>query len=174
MAVVSSASFIPSASATNRRSTSAADGQKSTISFTSSFSSTLILRFPPNFVRQLSTKARRNCSNIGVAQIVAASWSDRQAPLDTPPSATVGADAAPVVVEGDDTAAGSESSGNGVVSKVVQSPASLAVGSFLSSDGSLVVHAGACIIYSKNSSLNLGISCTIAAPLCFSFNPWHA
>lgn len=35
-----------------------------------------ILRFPPNFQRQLSTKARRNCSNIGVAQIVAASWSN--------------------------------------------------------------------------------------------------
>ncbi|VAH91577.1 unnamed protein product [Triticum turgidum subsp. durum] len=34
--------------------------------------SATILRFPPNFVRQLSTKARRNCSNIGVAQIVAA------------------------------------------------------------------------------------------------------
>lgn len=144
MAVVSSASFIPSASATNSRSTS---GQKSTISFTSSFSSTLILRFPPNFVRQLSTKARRNCSNIGVAQIVAASWSDRQAPLDTPPSATAGAETAPVVVEGDDTAAGSGSSGNGVVSKVVQSPVSLGVGSFLSSDGSLVVHAGTCITY---------------------------
>lgn len=47
-----------------------------------------------------------------------------------------------MVVEGDDTAAGSGSSGNGVVSKVVQSPASLGVGSFLSSDGSLVVHAG--------------------------------
>ncbi|KAL0461614.1 UNVERIFIED_CONTAM: Cystathionine gamma-synthase 1, chloroplastic [Sesamum latifolium] len=30
--------------------------------------SSLIFRFPPNFVRQLSTKARRNCSNIGVAQ----------------------------------------------------------------------------------------------------------
>ncbi|KAJ7559375.1 hypothetical protein O6H91_04G082500 [Diphasiastrum complanatum] len=32
----------------------------------------LILRFPPNFVRQLSIKARRNCGNIGVAQVVAA------------------------------------------------------------------------------------------------------
>ncbi|VAH91584.1 unnamed protein product [Triticum turgidum subsp. durum] len=41
--------------------------------------SATILRFPPNFVRQLSTKARRNCSNIGVAQIVAAAWSDRRA-----------------------------------------------------------------------------------------------
>ncbi|OIT30572.1 cystathionine gamma-synthase 1, chloroplastic [Nicotiana attenuata] len=35
--------------------------------------SSLIYRFPPNFVRQLSIKARRNCSNIGVAQVVAAS-----------------------------------------------------------------------------------------------------
>uniref|UniRef100_I1PBQ6 plant cystathionine gamma-synthase n=1 Tax=Oryza glaberrima TaxID=4538 RepID=I1PBQ6_ORYGL len=34
--------------------------------------SATILRFPPNFVRQLSTKARRNCSNIGVAQIARA------------------------------------------------------------------------------------------------------
>ncbi|CAM6101397.1 unnamed protein product [Calypogeia fissa] len=35
-----------------------------------------ILRFPPNFVRQLSIKARRNCANIGVAQVVAASVTD--------------------------------------------------------------------------------------------------
>jgi cystathionine gamma-synthase len=172
MAVVSSASFILSASAANRRSNSAADAQKSILSFTSSSSSTLILRFPPNFVRQLSIKARRNCSNIGVAQIVAASWSDRQSPLDTPPSATAGAETAPAVAEGDDTAAGSVSSGNGVVSKVVQSPASLAVGSFLSSDGSLAVHAGACITHHYNSIFRLVISYNIAAPLCFRFNPW--
>ncbi|CDP21668.1 unnamed protein product [Coffea canephora] len=38
----------------------------------------LISRFPLNFGRQRSTKARRNCSNIGIAQIVAASWSDNQ------------------------------------------------------------------------------------------------
>ncbi|KAG9137940.1 hypothetical protein Leryth_020763 [Lithospermum erythrorhizon] len=44
--------------------------------------SSLMLRFPPNFVRQLSTKARRNCSNIGVAQIVAASWSDKVKAVD--------------------------------------------------------------------------------------------
>ncbi|RVW30475.1 Cystathionine gamma-synthase 1, chloroplastic [Vitis vinifera] len=43
--------------------------------FGASALSSLIFRFPPNFVRQLSTKARRNCSNIGVAQVVAASWS---------------------------------------------------------------------------------------------------
>ncbi|KAL3693219.1 hypothetical protein R1sor_006870 [Riccia sorocarpa] len=39
-------------------------------------SSPYILRFPPNFVRQLSIKARRNCGNIGVAQVVAASATD--------------------------------------------------------------------------------------------------
>uniref|UniRef100_A0A0E0NVQ4 plant cystathionine gamma-synthase n=1 Tax=Oryza rufipogon TaxID=4529 RepID=A0A0E0NVQ4_ORYRU len=46
--------------------------------------SATILRFPPNFVRQLSTKARRNCSNIGVAQIVAAAWSDPARPASLP------------------------------------------------------------------------------------------
>ncbi|RRT34039.1 hypothetical protein B296_00057472 [Ensete ventricosum] len=49
--------------------------------------SPLILRFPPNFVRQLSIKARRNCSNIGLAQIVAASWSNGPPAFDGPPSA---------------------------------------------------------------------------------------
>jgi len=39
-----------------------------------------ITRVPPNFVRQSSIKARRNCSNIGVAQVVAASATDRSAP----------------------------------------------------------------------------------------------
>ena len=39
-----------------------------------------ITRFPPNFVRQSSIKARRNCSNIGVAQVVAASATDRNTP----------------------------------------------------------------------------------------------
>ncbi|KAK1284643.1 hypothetical protein QJS10_CPB21g00581 [Acorus calamus] len=46
----------------------------------------LIFRFPPNFVRQLSTKARRNCSNIGVAQIVAASWANNGPSPATGPS----------------------------------------------------------------------------------------
>ncbi|CAI9763440.1 unnamed protein product [Fraxinus pennsylvanica] len=40
--------------------------------------SSLIFRFPPNFMRQLSNKARRMCSNIGVAQVAAASWSNNQ------------------------------------------------------------------------------------------------
>lgn len=53
---------------------STAPGRASLSAF-SAFSSpsSLILRFPPNFKRQLSIKARRNCSNIGVAQVVAAS-----------------------------------------------------------------------------------------------------
>ncbi|CAI9762906.1 unnamed protein product [Fraxinus pennsylvanica] len=37
-----------------------------------------IFRSPPNFVWQLSIKARRNSSNIGVAQVAAASWSNNQ------------------------------------------------------------------------------------------------
>ncbi|CAL9205948.1 unnamed protein product [Musa hybrid cultivar] len=56
-------------------------------------SSALILRFPPNFVRQLSTKARRNCCNIGVAQIVAASWSN-SSPAFEPPRSAASKDAA--------------------------------------------------------------------------------
>ncbi|XP_020256115.1 uncharacterized protein LOC109833002 [Asparagus officinalis] len=40
------------------------------------FSSALILKFPPNFVRQLSNKARRNYGNIGIAQVVASSWAN--------------------------------------------------------------------------------------------------
>eukprot|EP00252_Welwitschia_mirabilis_P017846 TRINITY_DN3972_c0_g1_i1.p1 TRINITY_DN3972_c0_g1~~TRINITY_DN3972_c0_g1_i1.p1 ORF type:complete len:496 (-),score=22.61 TRINITY_DN3972_c0_g1_i1:425-1912(-) len=43
----------------------------------------IITRFPPNFVRQLSIKARRNCSNIGVAQIVAASVTNVSVPSST-------------------------------------------------------------------------------------------
>lgn len=46
-----------------------------------------ITRFPPNFVRQASIKARRNCSNIGVAQVVAASATD----CNTPASAVAAA-----------------------------------------------------------------------------------
>lgn len=71
-----------------------------------------ILRFPPNFVRQLSTKARRNCSNIGVAQIVAASWSNNSNPSSPPPAAASSSAAAaaataatePIAPIGDDVA----------------------------------------------------------------------
>ncbi|KAI4320422.1 hypothetical protein MLD38_033905 [Melastoma candidum] len=111
--------------------------------------SSLIFRFPPNFVRQLSTKARRNCSNIGVAQIVAASWTNPGVPLDCPPSSA---------------AAAAASSGAVAVDSAVMDPA-VVIGaaeelvvdggdvqfegfgvddtaSFLSSDGSITVHAG--------------------------------
>uniref|UniRef100_A0A1D1YQ77 plant cystathionine gamma-synthase n=1 Tax=Anthurium amnicola TaxID=1678845 RepID=A0A1D1YQ77_9ARAE len=96
-------------------------------------SSSLILRFPPNFVRQLSTKARRNCSNIGVAQIAAASWSN------TAPAAAAGATpqlesvtAAPV-----DGVEPSESS-----SEVSRGADLKGEALLFSSDGSLAVHAG--------------------------------
>ncbi|XP_020273447.1 LOW QUALITY PROTEIN: cystathionine gamma-synthase 1, chloroplastic-like [Asparagus officinalis] len=70
-------SFIPS----SPMSASAAGGnprsfKKSPFSNGYGLSSALILKFPPNFVRQLSIKARRNCGNIGVAQVVAASWAN--------------------------------------------------------------------------------------------------
>ncbi|CAN6708596.1 unnamed protein product [Malus baccata var. baccata] len=105
-----------------------------------------ILRFPPNFVRQLSTKARRNCSNIGVAQIVAASWSNNTPNSGVPaaPSATA-VDAAatsaipvdPAQISGGDEVA---VFGNGV--QLGEALPDLKEASFLSSDGSLAIHAG--------------------------------
>lgn len=112
-------------------------------------SSSLIYRFPPNFVRQLSTKARRNCSNIGVAQIVAASWSNNQ-----PPAAAKAVDAAaaasaalsasieiPTGVE-EEVVAAVESGDS--VEKCVQFEglANAKYSSFLTSDGSIAIHAG--------------------------------
>ncbi|KAK9107500.1 hypothetical protein Syun_023511 [Stephania yunnanensis] len=112
-------------------------------------SSSLILRFPPNFVRQLSTKARRNCSNIGVAQVVAASWSSNGKDL-VPGAAAVdstAADASEEVLVNDEAVVSvvdgggccnSSSSSNGV--QFLGSAALKA--SFLRSNGSLAVHAG--------------------------------
>ncbi|GLU01884.1 hypothetical protein SLE2022_191650 [Rubroshorea leprosula] len=102
-------------------------------------SSSLIFKFPPNFVRQLRTKARRNCSNIGVAQIVAAKWSNGPA-AGSPPSAAAQAAAAasfpadtPVELTAvDDVAVIEGCNSNGSVQKE----------SFLNSDGSITVHAG--------------------------------
>ncbi|RWW78071.1 hypothetical protein BHE74_00013721 [Ensete ventricosum] len=113
----------------------------------SGLSSATILRFPPNFVRQLSTKARRNCSNIGVAQIVAASWSNSSQSFEAPRSAA-SADAvvAPEVAAEDanlGACGGSES--RFVESPVGEAKVSAAVAkaaASLSSDGSLAVHAG--------------------------------
>ncbi|KAL6135599.1 hypothetical protein ACLB2K_067826 [Fragaria x ananassa] len=112
--------------------------------------SSLILRFPPNFVRQLSTKARRNCSNIGVAQIVAASWSNKDSDLSAVPAASA-VDAAATAVdlvvpaqigpEDDLAAVDAEYAvfGNGVQ---LGGLPDLKDASFLSSDGSIAIHAG--------------------------------
>ncbi|XP_076911524.1 cystathionine gamma-synthase 1, chloroplastic-like [Bidens hawaiensis] len=107
--------------------------------------SSLILRFPPNFVRQLSNKARRNCSNIGVAQIVAASWSNNQ-----PPFAAAAAKAAvsvPITAGEDVVVDNNNNNNNNIIinddkdlgndSKFVQFEAS-----FLNGDGSVAIHAG--------------------------------
>ncbi|KAL9424614.1 hypothetical protein AB3S75_031685 [Citrus x aurantiifolia] len=112
---------------------------------TASFSglSSLIFRFPPNFVRQLSTKARRNCSNIGVAQIVAASWSNGvgSGSNSAAAAAASAAPAPPVSVEitsGDDIALV-----DGLKNVQLEALADLKNdASFLSSDGSLAIHAG--------------------------------
>lgn len=112
---------------------------------TASFSgvSSLIFRFPPNFVRQLSTKARRNCSNIGVAQIVAASWSNSVGSGSNSAAATAASAApappAPVeITSGDDIALV-----DGLKNVQLEALADLKnEASFLSSDGSLAIHAG--------------------------------
>ncbi|XP_042484388.1 cystathionine gamma-synthase 1, chloroplastic-like [Macadamia integrifolia] len=114
-------------------------------SASSPFFSPLILKFPPNFVRQLSNKARRNCSNIGVAQVVAASWSNNSSsavpasatdvnPITTAPLEDIQVvDGVQQVVDGDSSNCGSH----------VQYKGSAALtASFLRSDGSLSVHAG--------------------------------
>uniref|UniRef100_A0A2C9VZ51 Uncharacterized protein n=2 Tax=Manihot esculenta TaxID=3983 RepID=A0A2C9VZ51_MANES len=76
-----------------------------TASFLGGGMSSLILKFPPNFVRQLSTKSRRNCSNIDVAQVVAASWSDNSA-TGIPSAAAAGSAAIPAtpvdLIDGDE------------------------------------------------------------------------
>jgi cystathionine gamma-synthase len=121
---------------------------RGTVSFQGGLSS-LIFRFPPNFVRQLSTKARRNCSNIGVAQIVAASWSNNSAsvPAAAASAASAAATAAtqPILPSvGDDVA---------LVDKKVDLDVNVGVDfelegltnskrSAFSSDGSLAIHAG--------------------------------
>lgn len=109
-------------------------------------SSSLILRFPPNFVRQLSTKARRNCSNIGVAQVVAASWSNNPAAAAAPAAKAV--DAASAALAPVEVATGveegvlvEESCCNGV--KKIESLSDEKSYSFLSCDGSIAIHAGA-------------------------------
>lgn len=106
----------------------------------------MILRFPPNFVRQLSNKARRNCSNIGVAQIVAASWSDNSAtPCGGAPAATAVDAAAIAAVDSAVEIIDGVTAANGAVDL---SSNNLGHGNgnlgyaFLSSDGSKTIHAG--------------------------------
>ncbi|KAK6155072.1 hypothetical protein DH2020_009320 [Rehmannia glutinosa] len=112
--------------------------------------SSLIMRFPPNFVRQLSNKARRNCSNIGVAQVVAASWSNNQGASGFTPAAkavdaaAAAAAIAPVEVEtGVEkpvVAAAEDPSCNGENVQLEGSP-QFKYASFLNSDGSVAIHA---------------------------------
>lgn len=114
--------------------------------------SSLILRFPPNFQRQLSTKARRNCSNIGVAQIVAASWSDNSAAHGVPASsaassavdaasATSPLSVAPTELAADeDVVVSGGCDGNGAVQ--FQDSVDTSYSSFLKFDGSMAIHAG--------------------------------
>ncbi|CAL9093283.1 unnamed protein product [Musa acuminata var. zebrina] len=111
--------------------------------------SPLILRFPPNFVRQLSIKARRNCCNIGVAQIAAASWSNDPPAFEGPRSAASSDASAVPEAAGSD---GSTHVGGGVdhsgvdlgVPGVQDAKASVVAkaAALFSSDGSLAVHAG--------------------------------
>ncbi|KAI3462920.1 hypothetical protein Pfo_019583 [Paulownia fortunei] len=110
--------------------------------------SSLIFKFPPNFVRQLSTKARRNCSNIGVAQVVAASWSTNQAASGFVPAAkavdAAAAAVAPVEVETgfeEVVGAAEDACCNDENVKLEGAP-SFEYASFLSSDGSVAIHAG--------------------------------
>ncbi|KAL2552283.1 Cystathionine gamma-synthase 1 [Forsythia ovata] len=104
--------------------------------------SSLIFKFPPNFVRQLSTKARRNCSNIGVAQVAAASWSNNQS--TTPAAAAKAVDAASAIVP-----AGVEEVFSAVENTCCNGDNVQFEGlppfkyaSFLNSDGSIAIHAG--------------------------------
>ncbi|KAL3624016.1 cAMP-dependent protein kinase regulatory subunit Cgs1 [Castilleja foliolosa] len=101
-----------------------------------------ILKFPPNFVRQLSNKARRNCSNIGVAQVVAASWSNNQGASGNTPAAK--AAVAPVEIEtGAEPVVPADKDlpchGENVQ---IDGLPHFKYASFLNSDGSVAIHAG--------------------------------
>lgn len=126
--------------------------------------SSRILRFPPNFVRQLSIKARRNCSNIGVAQIVAAKWSNNPSSGLPSAAAAAAASSASAVSSAASAAAASSAAAapvaavppvvlksvdeevvvaeEGIREKIGSVQLTDSKHSFLSSDGSLTVHAG--------------------------------
>lgn len=112
--------------------------------------SSLIFRFPPNFVRQLSTKSRRNCSNIGVAQIVAASWSNNPA---SPSAAAAAAAAASAPAATEPSVDPTTGDGVALVEQGVDRNVNEGVNidleglptsrpSIFSSDRSLTIHAG--------------------------------
>lgn len=78
--------------------------------------SSLIYKFPPNYARQLCTKSRRNCSNIGVSQVVDATWSTNASEYVAPVAGDA-VDLSPAVGDAD-------------------------VAEFCRSDGSVAIHAG--------------------------------
>lgn len=105
--------------------------------------SSLILRFPPNFVRQLNTKARRNCSNIGVAQVVAAKWSDNEATTNYVAAAAAAAAAAVTAAPPVEEEVAAADRRNDINVQEIEGLADLnKAASFLSCDGSIAVHAG--------------------------------
>lgn len=114
-----------------------------------------IFRFPPNFVRQLNTKARRNCGNIGVAQVVAASWSNNSASGSAAAAAASGSAAtaaavptAPVeLTTGDEV--GVVDGFNNVQLEGLADLKNKA--SFLSSGGSIAIHAGTFLLFLDSS-----------------------
>ncbi|XP_023531479.1 cystathionine gamma-synthase 1, chloroplastic-like [Cucurbita pepo subsp. pepo] len=107
-------------------------------------SSSRIFKFPPNFLRQLSNKARRNCSNIGVAQVVAASWSNNSPPSPSAAAAaaatSVDAAAAASVPAASDAVALEGCVGN--ESLKVEEDLGDSRTSVFNSDGSVAIHAG--------------------------------
>lgn len=118
-------------------------GGSSSVTGTAYGLSSLILRFPPNFVRQLSTKARRNCSNIGVAQVVAAKWSDNESTNNTVAAAAASAAAAAASAAApveEEVAVVDCCKDNGVQIDGLTDLKTAA--SFLGSDGSIAIHAG--------------------------------
>ena len=106
--------------------------------------SSRIFKFPPNFLRQLSNKARRNCSNIGVAQVVAASWSNNSPPSPSAAAAaaatSVDAAAAASVPAASDAVALEGCVGN--ESLKVEEDLGDSRTSVFNSDGSVAIHAG--------------------------------
>ncbi|KAJ8530611.1 hypothetical protein K7X08_023492 [Anisodus acutangulus] len=106
--------------------------------------SSLILRFPPKFVRQLSVKARRNCSNIGVAQVVAASWSNNHGSPDFTPAVKAVDTAAAAIppLDEEEAAAAVEDPPCADRNVQIEDLPGGKYSSFLSSDGSIAIHAG--------------------------------